>query len=169
MNLARPTFEHFLEVFPEVALPVTITESLHHDLERANLPFAQAILLSYVQPADMGEIDEFTEYLPGFKMTQEKGFKAVVFWKAGLMVYEYILATFTPKGELIASTVISKVEAKDGIITQAATVITPEWVIYVSEGAVATEEFDATKAVNYSYEVLPNGEIVRYSEDDFLS
>jgi len=169
MSQTRPTFENFLEAFPEVELPVTITESLHHDLEKVNLPFAQVILLSYVQPADMGEIDEFTEYLPGFKMTQEKAFKAVVFWKAGLMVYEYVLATFTPKGELIASTVISKVEAKDGIITQSATVITPEWVIYVSEGAVATEEFDSTKAVNYSYEVLPNGEIVRYDEDDFLS
>lgn len=168
MNQPRPTFENFLDVFPVVELPVTLTESLHHELERANLPFAQAILLSYVQPADMGEIDEFTEYIPGFKLTHEKAFKAVVFWKASLMVYEYILATFTPKGELIASAVISKVEAKEGVITQSATVITPEWVIYVSEGKVASDEFDATQAVNYSYEVLPNGEIVRYGEDDFL-
>ncbi|HHB78687.1 MAG TPA: hypothetical protein ENK85_05595 [Saprospiraceae bacterium] len=168
MNQPRPTFEQFLHVFPEVELPVTLTESLHHELEKANSPFAQVILLSYVQPADMGEIDEYTEYMPGFKVTTEKAFKAVVFWKAGLMVYEYILATFTPKGELIASAVISRVEAKDGVITQAATVITQEWVIYVSEGKVVTDEFDATQSINYSYEVLPNGEIVRYGEDEFL-
>ncbi len=167
----RPSFEQFLSAFPEVELPVTLTESLHHELEKANPTLAQALQLAFVQPADMGEIDEFTEYMPGFKVTTEKAFKAVVFWKAGLMTYEYILATFTPKGELISSAVISQMKVEEGVITQAATVITPEWVIYVSEGSIKedAEEFDATQTENYSFEVLPNGEIVRYAQDDFLS
>lgn len=166
----RPTFEDYLSFFPEVELPVTLTESTHHELEKVNLPFAQAIQLAYVQPADFGEQDEYTEYMPAFKLLHEKAFKAVVFWKASLLSYEYILSTYTPKGELISSVVISKVEADENGISKSATVITTEWVVYVSEGFVGTEvdEFDATQSVNYSFEVLPNGEIVRYGEEEFL-
>ena len=163
----RPTFDDFLNVFPEISLPATLTDSLHHELERANLPFAQALLLEFIVPTDEGKIDEFTEYMPAFKITKGETFAAVVFWKAGLMVYEYILATFNPKGLLIATEVIFKNEAANGKLSEAVTVITPEWMVYVAEATHGVDdEFDPSKAVNYSFEVLPNGEIVKYGKQE---
>lgn len=165
----RPTFEDFLDVFPEIELPATLTDSLHHELERENLPFAQAMLLEFIIPSDAGKKDEFTEYMPAFRITKEKAFVALVYWKASLLCYEYVLVTYNPNGLMIASEVISKVEAVNGIMSESATIITPEWVVYVAEAShKVQEELDPSKAINYSYEVLPNGEIVRYGADDFL-
>ncbi len=171
-QLPQPTYQDYLERFPEVELPVIITDALQRELEKVNKPFPELIQHAFVEKADRWPRDEFTEYLPGFKVTTDKNFDAVVFWKAGLMSYEYILATYSPKGELISSEIIAKMNVGKNSIAQSATVISADWIIYVVEGQLdlaETDEFDPANTVSYNFEVLPSGEIIKYGEEEFLS
>ena len=90
-------FEEFIASFPIVELPVTLTEDASQTFSAENKPFSQAILEQYLIPLEADEHDEFTEYLPCFAIPETHQFFAIVYWKAGLMNYQYILATFSLK------------------------------------------------------------------------
>ncbi len=160
----RYTFADFVAKFPPVTMPVTLGEDTHHAFGTENEPLSDAMIAQYIHPVESKEIDdEFTEYIPCFAIDDTLRFIALVWWKAELLTYEYTLATFTERGELIDRKVIAQTRVKSGKILRAVATINEELEIIIAEGESAgqNDEFDASNSRTYHMEIMENGEIAR--------
>ena len=161
--MQRYIFPDFVAKFPPVSMPVTLGEDTHHAFGTANDPLSDAMIEQFILPLEAGAVlDEFTEYIPCFAIDDTQQFIALVWWKATLLQYEYILATFTAKGELIDRKVIAKTTVENDNIFRSVAVINEEYEITIGEG-VSTNGgvfFDPTTSKTSFMEILANGEIV---------
>lgn len=157
--LPKVSFSHFISKFPVVELPILLSEESIHDFSNENPPLPTLMIQQYLS---MPDDDEFTEYIPCFKLPDTKDFHAIVYWKAGLMDYQYMLATFSAKGIPIDLKVLSGLTVVDNKIIQSVANIDEEWIITVAIGQMEGEEmvYDAGTSRMTSMELLANGMIV---------
>lgn len=156
-------FPDFIAKFPPVPMPITLGETDHHVFGTENEPLSDALIEQFIHPTEtVIPDDEFTEYVPCFGIDDTEQFIALVWWKAELMNYEYVLATFTPKGELIDKKVIAGTRVEDGKVYRAVATINEEYEIGIAEGVSADGNmlFDASSSTTRFLEIMVTGEIV---------
>lgn len=156
-----PTFQHFLNLFPEVELPFTLGEQDHHSFSQQNTPIGAQIIQEFILPIEEENPDEFTEFIACLKIPDTKDFHAIVYWKAALMDYRYILATFNKKGVLIDKLVIGGTFYQDETFTSSMAKIDEDWTIYVVSGQSVNSNFDASSSTIRQFELLPAGRIIQ--------
>ena len=161
MSNNNPSFEHFLEKFPEVELPVTLGEDSHLQFSKSNEPLNKLLIENFILPIEDEPIDEFTEFLACFKVPQTYEFHAIIYWRASLMNYQYNLVTFTKKGLLIDKRVIGGTFSDGEVLTNSMATIDEDWVIFVVSGQASSSEsaYDASSSTAYKLELLPDGKI----------
>ena len=152
--------ERILHYFPETSLPVFVSEDHLSEYEAESDPFPQAfideILLDWEK-----EADEFTEFIPCFKLPKEEKFSAVVYWKGGLLRYDFILVTLDKNGEMISKKSIANTIVNDLIIRKSVASIEPDLIINIIAGQTLDgEEYDASMSKAFAMEILPSGEII---------
>ncbi|MCB0532354.1 MAG: hypothetical protein H6574_01780 [Lewinellaceae bacterium] len=162
MPTVNYTFADFVAKFPPVSMPVTLGEDTHHVFSTENKPLPEEMIGKFIHPTEPGAVDdEFTEYMPCLAIDDTAGFVALIWWKAELLNYEYVLATFSPKGELIDRRVIAFTRVKDGAVHRAVATINDEWEIFVAEGHSSDgNNFDPTSSRMYDVEIMLDGTIV---------
>jgi len=103
-NNGKPVvhFGHFIDKFPEIELPITLNDEIQHQFSKNNEPLPPLMIEQYLAPLDGQTPDEYTEYIACFRIPNTQDFHAIVYWRAELLTYEFNLATFSKKGELIA-------------------------------------------------------------------
>lgn len=155
-------FDFFLGKFPELELPITIAEQTHIDFSRNNEPLNPLMIQQFLVPLEDKPIDEYSEFIACFRIPQTIEFQAIVYWRAGLMDYQYNLVTFTKKGILIDKRVIAGTFSDGEMLTRSVATIDEDWVISVVSGQVASSEttYDASTSRIYKLELLPDGKIV---------
>lgn len=157
------SFKHFLTKFPEVELPVTLTDEVLRDFSANNDPLPPLMLAQFILPLEgVEEMDEFTEYIACLRIPKTLDFHAIIYWKGALMDYQYILATFTKKGELIDRRVIAGTYSDGSTLIKSVATIDNDWIIYVVSGKSAAQDptYDATKSNAFNLELLANGQII---------
>jgi hypothetical protein len=159
--MPKYTFSDFIAKFPTMPMPVTLGESTHHAFSTENESLPDGMVVDFIHPTDKTVADdEFTEYVPCFAIDNTDRFVALVWWKATLLNYEYVLATFTHKGELIDRRVIAFTRVRDGKVHRVVSTINEEWEIFMAEGeSDANDQFDPTTSKTYDLEILADGTI----------
>lgn len=160
--LPQVNFGHFVDKFPVVELPIILSEESIHDFSNENDPLPMLMIQQYLS---MPDDDEYTEYIPCFRFPNTNGIQAIVYWKAGLLDYQYILATFTTKGVPIDLKILSGLTVVDNKIIQSVANIDEDWIITVAVGQMDDKEsvYDATTSRMTSMELMANGMIVMNS------
>lgn len=164
------TFSDFVERFPEVDLPVNLTSESIFAIDKENLPLPEEMILAFLGEIEAHDFDEFTEYIPCFRLKETHQFTAVVYWKAQLLQYQYILATFDQKNEFIKSAVIAGTQTDGDEILQSVAHIDEDWVIQILEGKskIESEQYDPNQSKSYNMEILATGEIIFLLNDEFV-
>jgi hypothetical protein len=155
-------FSHFLEKFPEVALPATLGDETHHQFSQENDPLPKLMVEQFILPLEEMPADEFTEFVACFKIPDTHEFHTLVYWRAGLMNYQYTLATFTKKGELIDKRVIAGTFSDGNTLIKSIATIDEDWEIFIISGQTGTDrqkKYDASTSTAYKLELLPDGKI----------
>lgn len=164
MNNIRPqiSLAHFIEHFPEMELPITLNDESHHYFSQHNDPFPALMIKQYLLPIEgLEQTDEFSEYVPCFRLPKTKDFVAIVYWKAGLLTYQYTLVTFLKNGTFIDQRVIAGTFSDGVTITQSIATITADWSIYIMTGNTAGADiYDAANSKAIELDLLPDGTIV---------
>lgn len=142
-------------------MPVTLGEDTHHTFGVENEPLSDAMIEQFILPTEPGAmLDEFTEYVPCFAIDDTEQFIALVWWKATLLNYEYFLATYTLKGELIDCRVIAKTTVEGEKVFRSVAHIDEEYEITIGEGvSEGGSYFDPTSSKTRFMEIMANGEI----------
>lgn len=157
------SFEQFLDYFPEVELPVILSDESPHTFDRHNTPFPSHIIESFLVVTDPGAIDEFTEYVPCFRLPDQTDFHALVYWKAGLLDYQFHLVTYDKKSfKLIDHAILGGVQSVNNKLSRSVATIDEDLIIHVVKGESTDEEstYDASSTVSYHFELLPGGQII---------
>lgn len=158
-------FKHFIEQFPEVPLPITLAEEAHHAFSQKNKPLSALMIEQYLLPIEEKAEDEFTEFIPCMRLPNTHDFHAIIYWRAMLLSYEYTLATFSKRAELIDKQVIAGTLSQGTLLTKSVATIEEDWMIYIVSGQSQTDVkggFDATKSTATTFELLPEGNIVEH-------
>lgn len=159
---AKLSFQDFLNAFPEAELPVDLTEETRSIFGKENKPLAKRVIEEFIVPID-NDIDEFTEYIPCFKIPRTGDFHAVVLWKAGLMNYEYFIITFDKKGNLIEKKMIAGTQVKGDALLRTVTTIKEDWTIASVVGVVSANDdlaYDPATSLDSMLELTPEGKIL---------
>jgi len=157
------SLDGFLQFFPELELPITFSEDTHHDFSRNNDALPQLAIEQYISKIEGDEMDEFTEFVPCIRIPATHDFHAVVYWKAELMNYQYILATFDRNGDLVDSRVIAGLFTDGDMITRSMATIEEDWLINVVTGQVDAadeEDYHAAQSRTFGLELLPDGRVI---------
>ncbi|MCC7503834.1 MAG: hypothetical protein IT259_00980, partial [Saprospiraceae bacterium] len=101
-------------------------------------------------------------YVPCFSIDDTESFVALVWWRAGLLNYEYVLATFSAKGELIGRRIVAFTRVNGEKVSRAVATIDEDWVVFIAEGESSGSDdfFDPTSSKTYDVEIMGDGEIV---------
>lgn len=134
----------FLGRFPEIELPITISQDTINDISKASKPLPPEMIAEYLVPLEEGQVnDEYTEFVACFQLPSPPNFTALVYWRADLLQYHYVLVTLEKKtGTLIDRRVIAGTTFVEGELTQSSAAIQEELTIYVVSGQGSADEYD---------------------------
>lgn len=157
----RTHFDQFLSIFPKVKLPVTISEESTHAFSQENNALPERLINEFIMPYEEN-VDELTEFVAGFRIDGIKDFHAIVYWKATLMNYQYILATYTKSGLLIDRAVIAGTYSDGKVITRSFARLDDDWSITIVSGQMegSEEDYDASSSRTIELDLMPDGKIV---------
>jgi hypothetical protein len=152
--------EKILHYFPETELPVLISDDHLSEFEINSDPFPQVfideVLLDWEKDAD-----EFTEFIPCFRLPKEEKFNAVVYWKGALLRYDFVMVTLDKNGELINKKSLASTIVHDNVIKKSVASIEPDLIINIIAGQTLDgDEYDASMSKAFAMEILPTGEII---------
>ncbi|TAK39319.1 MAG: hypothetical protein EPO28_10840 [Saprospiraceae bacterium] len=157
----RTSFDQFLKIFPEAALPVVIGEDAEHEFSISNPPIPALMIEDHILPLEE-DADELTEFIACFRIGGLKDFQATVYWKAGVMNYQYVLCTWGKGGKLIDRHVIGGTFSDGNAITRSFARIDEDHTIYIVSGQAdkSGRRYEAARSTTVELELLPDGKIV---------
>jgi hypothetical protein len=160
-------FDSFIEKFPEAVIPLTVTEEDSHQYSMDNPPFSERLIDAFIMPIEE-EADDMTEFVPCFRLPKLKDHHAMVYWRAGLMNYQYVLVTYSKSGQAIDRRVIAGTFSDGKTITRSVARIDEDHSIYIMTGQTdgSAEIYDAASSRTVELELMPDGRIIEISEDD---
>jgi hypothetical protein len=161
-------FSDFIEKFPEVELPVSLTDETLQEFSRSNDPLPAAMVYKFLEKEEPEDNLELIEHIACFRLPQTLDFHAVIYWKADLLNYEYILATFDLKGRPIDKKVIAGTKIENDLLVRSVATIDADWNIYVVGGIADKENsnnYDASSSQSLRIQLLTSGEIIPISKE----
>jgi len=161
-NPLEPTFQDFLSFFPNIELPVTLTEESRFEFSKANKPFPGAVIDTYITPMEEIEADECTEYEPCLRFQVNDEIMAVIYWRGAVYNYEYILVTFNKHANMVSRKVIAGTKFTEQFIQQSVASLMEDFTINVAVGVKKTtdKDYEPQNSQSMSFEILSTGDII---------
>lgn len=165
-NPSTALFTEFIEFFPPLSLPLSLLPDISQIPSDA-VPLPSVMLEEFILPLEGSEADEYTEYIPYGYLSDLKPFNALIYWKAGLLQYEFVMATYNNEGSVISHAIIGGMRLDDGGMIHSVAVILEDGTITIAEGFVASDESSIGDQTN-TYEMkIDSSGIIKYDTDEY--
>ena len=163
-NKTQPvTVSEFLQFFPEVELPVVFTDETLNVFSQENPPLPNTIVQTVIAEWE-GALDDYTEVIPCVLVDSNEDYHAFVYWKGGLLQYEFILVTIDARAEtptLISRKIIGSTVTEGDIIKKSIASIDHDLIIHIIAGAgSAMGEYSADQSQAFTMEIQTTGDIL---------
>ena len=154
--------EDLLSFFPEVELPIEITDDLVITADSVNKVLPASIIEEFIVKWEGSEeFDEFTEFVPILRIQDAEDFHALVYWKGGLMKYEYILVTMDKLGNFITRRPIGSTMSDGKTVKKSVSKIDEDMIIHIMAGENGVnEKYDPAKSQAFNMEILHSGDVI---------
>lgn len=154
---------NFISRFPRVELPVTLSEDTEEEFYTRHDPLPMPLVVKYLDVFFPPEkIDEFTEFVPCFKLQGTKKFHAMVLWVAGLRTKQFFLITYSTKGKPLHCKAIAGYSFSGKTITRMVARLEEDWKIYLVAGQIEDSEEDPSgkETISTVLELNEEGSII---------
>ncbi len=148
-------------------MPVTLSEDTHLVFSRENKPLPQPLIHEFISNNEEADEEQMAEYIACFRLQDQEHFSAIVFWRASLMEYAYILATFDHGGQTIDRKIIAGTKSDgDTLLTRVAT-IDEDCLVSIAEGIGSADgkDYDPSSSTTYQLEISPTGDILHMLDE----
>jgi hypothetical protein len=150
-----------IEFFPVLQMPVTLSNDSAWKISESNKPIPAALIEEFILTWEGEEPDEITEFVPCFKIEGTQDYTAIVYWKAALLKYDYILVTLDKTGQIISRKQIAGMSVEGDIIKTYVAHIDEDLTIHIMAGVNRDgEEFNSAQSQEFHMDILPGGEVV---------
>ena len=168
MNKNKLSFSQFLDFFPELEMPVILTDDNLSVFSKENKVLPAPMIAEYIMKYDNTEPDEFTEYIPCFKIPNSEHFVGIVYWKAQLLNYEYHIVTYDLQGNFITGKVIAGIITNGNTLIKSVATIDEDWIIHIVSGEddANSPNYSADDSKAYTMELLSTGDIIFSLNDE---
>lgn len=156
-------FEHLLEQFPELELPLTFTDDTVRTISKETPPLSPRVIEQYIIPIEPGQPNELTEFVACLRLPEADNYAGLVYWRADLAQYHYTLVTIDLKTqELIDRIVIAGTSYDGEELIQTHAMITEALLIYQVSGQGGGGDYDYQAATSTArrFQVTEAGKIV---------
>ena len=156
-------FLDYIEIYPEINPPVTLTDASTVAFSKYNKQFKPLMVSKFLMLSEHGDIDEFTEFVPCLRIPNTGDFYAVIYWKASLMNYQYILVTYDKAGNLVDKAIIAGTSSENGEdVVRSVASIDEDWIITIVSGASiqAQTEYNPKSSKAFTLEIQDRGRII---------
>ena len=159
-KIPEARFTEFIEFFPLLELPLSLLPDISQ-IPSVPVPLPAVLIDAYILPFEGDEADEYTEYVPYGRISGTKDFLAVIYWKAGVMQYEFVLATYNKEGNPLSHAIIGGLSSDEEGLLHSVAVIDQDMRINIAEGLSLNEDelLDLNKTNTYQMAILPDGTI----------
>lgn len=158
--------EDFLDYFPSIELPITLTENSISHIEKTSKIIPEPILDTTIRKWEKVESDGFTEYVPCFTLAKSENFVLLVYWKASLIGFEYFAVTIGYDFQLIdRKQIASTLHIQDQI--KSSVVHIDEDLTFHVIASIEANSFNPSNSQAFHFEVNPNGEFI-FTKEDYL-
>lgn len=161
----RPiTTSELLQFFPEVELPVIFSDETLMVFNQENKPLPNQIVHTVIAEWE-GILDEYTEYIPCCLVHSTDEYHSIVYWKGGLLKYEFVLVTIDVKShtpKLISRKVIASTISENNLIKKSVASIDVDMIVHIMAGvndANATD-YSADQSKAFTMEIQSTGDIM---------
>ena len=155
------SFTEFIDFFPLLKLPFSLLPDLEQ-IPADPVPLPEILLAAYILPFEGDEVDEYTEYIPYGKIEGTKDYHALVYWKAGVLKYEFILATYQLDGQPTSHAIIGGIRYEEEGTIHSVAIIHEDFRITIAEGLAEekTMAIQPEETQSYFMAIKPSGEII---------
>ena len=154
-------FTEFINFFPRIEPPFSLLPDIGL-IPSSDSPLPLVLIESYILPFEGEETDEYTEYIPYGSIMGIKDFHAFIYWKAGVMQYEFILATFDLNGNPISHGIVGGLRSDENGLLHSVAVIHEDLTITIAEALTAGgTELNLDQTSTYQMVIEPSG-LIRY-------
>lgn len=160
------TLDELLTYFPAISPPLTLSGNIVKSFSAKNPPIPGKLIDKLFSRWE--EFDEFTEIVPCFQLEPIGDFFIIVYWKGGLLSYEFVLMTLNNKAGVMAKKVIAGTLSNNQSVMESVAVIDDDLNIFTVVGEIAPDEraYNPENSTSYRFEILPDGQISSTKEDD---
>jgi len=153
-------FTEFIEYFPLLTPPVSLLPDFRH-ISSSGIPLPGIMIEAYIFPFEGDEVDEYTEYVPYGRLEGTRDFHALIYWKAGLVQYEFVLATYSPDGKPLSHAIIGGLRSDEDGFLHSVAVINDDMRVTIAEGITAdeNESLDVSNTNTYQMTIREDGSI----------
>jgi hypothetical protein len=152
--------DEILHYFPRVELPILLSDDHLSEYESSNDQLPQSFIEKYIYDWEKETEDDMSEYIPVGSLPPTEKFYPIIYWKAGLLRYDFILVTLSKLGDVISRKSIASTIVHGQTIKKYIASIDPDYIITIVAGhSEGGEDYDAEQSQSYSMEILPTGEI----------
>jgi len=154
-------FAEFIEFFPALKPPFSLLPDLEQ-IPSDPVPLPEILLDTYILPFEGDEVDEYTEYIPYGKIEGTKNYHALIYWKAGVLKYEFILATYSPDGHPTSHAIIGGIRYEEEGTIHSVAIVNEDLRITIAEGLAEDNSRSPQLQDTQSYfmAIRPSGEII---------
>ncbi len=165
MQKRTPSIQDFLSYFEEVTPPLVITEDTISNIKDVTRPLPNEMIIEFIQRWDES-IDELTEITPCFSLPPTSEYTAIVYWKASLLKYEYIMVTLDSSHTMIAKKTLCGTLIEGDIIKKSVAKIDEDLIIHIQAGAqYADSDYSPDLSQSYSIEILESGDMLFHIDE----
>ena len=156
-------FLDYIDIYPQIKPPVTLTDDSTVAFSKYNKQFKPLMISKFITLSEREEIDEFTEFVPCLRIPNTGDFYAVIYWKASLMNYQYILVTYDKAGNLVDKAIIAGTSSENGQdVVRSVVSIDEDWIITIVSGATFQDktEYNPKSSKAFTLEIQDGGKII---------
>ena len=164
--MTNTRFTEFIEFFPPLDTPFSLLPDLGQ-IPTVSLPLPDVLMEAFIFPFEGEEMDEYTEFMPWGRIAGTEDFHALIYWKAGVMRYEFILATYKPDGTPINHAIVGGLTFDDENTLHSVAVIQDDLSITIAEAVARGHEdsLDPDQTNTYQMKIDKLG-IISYGAKD---
>ncbi len=153
-------FEEYLGFFTPLDLPFSLLPDLEQ-IPSDPEPLPGTLQEAFILPFEGDEVDEYTEYIPFGRIAGTKEYHALIYWKAGVLRYEYILATYSTGGTPLSHAIVGGLRYEEEGTLHSVGVVHEDLTITIAEGLARTEEagLNPDQTQTYLMVITPAGMI----------
>ena len=154
----KSKFEYYLDKFPVVELPITLTEDMYVEFNKHNDMLKNEFIKEFIHAYEPNDPEDYTEVVPCLKLKKKDDIHYLVYWRADLLNYSFIFASYNKAGKMVDKKAIAGLEVRGNKIYRTAAVINDDYSVVCVEGVEnADKTFDAEASVSRRYETTSAG------------